>query len=547
MEDTVMLEKTSRNRVNGYLRAEGRKIVNGLGEEIILRGWGLGNWLLCEGYMWMSKSPRFDRPHRIEQVIRELTGSKYSEKFWKRFRDEYITKDDIKGMAELGYNSVRIPFDWQILMEDEEEIIWKEEGFQLLDRCIDWCEEYGLYAFLDLHGAPGGQTGANIDNCVDDVPRLFIDADKWDKGIKLWEKLALRYRDRWIVGGYDLLNEPIRPTMNGKNFDYLLSKLVEFYDEAIAAIRKVDKKHMLSIEGHHWATDTSVFYKKYDDNMVLHFHRYACMPDISAYEEYINLSKQLDLPLWLGETGENVKEWYTAMYPLAVSCDIGYNLWPWKKMARDNSPCSIGKPENWEKIIEYTEGGPHPGYQQARKILDEFLNNITYANCQHHPEVTKAVYREPGCRVRATDFEHFPGKGISYSGKRTDSNWFGYRRNTGMGIVELYNINQREKRFAFDSMWDRFALELIEGEFAEYAINNVKEGDLVSLELYCKVDSEITLKQGSSIIGQLKISKKDGLYKTEAIELLPAESSRIRVEMIGGKVIIEEICFEEKV
>lgn len=540
-----MLEKTSRNRVKGFLRAEGTKIVNELGEEIILTGWGLGNWLLCEGYMWMAKSQRFDRPHRIEQVIRELTGSEYSEKFWKRFRDEYITKEDIKAMADLGYNSVRIPFDWQILMEDEEEIIWKEEGFKLLDRCIDWCEEYGLYVFLDLHGAPGGQTGANIDNCVDDVPRLFIDADKWEKGIKLWEKLALRYRDRWIVGGYDLLNEPIRPTMNGKNFDYLLPKLAEFYDEAIAAIRKVDKKHILSIEGHHWSTDTSVFYKKYDDNMVLHFHRYACMPDISVYEEFISLSEQLDVPLWLGETGENVIEWYTAMYPLAVSCGIGYNLWPWKKMVRDNSPCAIGKPKNWEKIMAYTEGGPHPGYQESRRILDQYLDNISYSNCEHHPEVTKAVFREPSCKVRATDFEHFPGKGISYSGKRAENNLYGYRRNTGMGIVELYNTSQRERKFAFDSMWDRFALELTQGEFAEYAINRVNEGASVSLELHCEVDSEIMVKQDDRTIGKLKIAKKDGIYKTEPINLLPAESSRIGVEVVEGKVIMEVISFDE--
>lgn len=540
-----MIEQINRKRVNGYLQAKGTKIVNGQGEEIILTGWGLGNWLLCEGYMWMSyKSKRFDRPHRIEQVIRELTGSKYSEYFWKQFRENYITKEDIKAMADLGYNSVRIPFNWRIFMEDEEEIIWKEDGFTLLDRCIDWCEEYRIYAFLDLHGAPGGQTGANIDDSVDDIPRLFIDADKWDKCIKLWEKLALRYRDRWIVGGYDLLNEPIRPEANGTNFDYLLPKLGQFYEEAIAAIRRVDKKHMLSIEGHHWSTDTSVFHKRYDDNMVIHFHRYGCMPDISAYEEYLELSKRLQQPLWLGETGENVMEWFTAMYPLAVSCGIGHNLWPWKKMARTNSPCAIRKPQNWEKIIGYAEGGPHPGYQEARKILDEFLNNIKYANCEHHPEVTNAVFRTPGCRVRATDFEHFPGKGISYSGIRSENNFCRYRRNTGMKIIELYDIRQRERKFAFDSMWDRFALELMNGEFAEYAIYNVKDNATVSLELHCEGEAEIILYQENKEIGRVIVKKTNGLFATDPMNLMPADSTRIRVEVRSGKIIMETICFK---
>lgn len=96
-------------------------------------------------------------------------------------------------MAELGYNSVRIPMNYRVFMEDGPGIHWKEEGFQLVDQCLAWCEEAGIYAFLDLHGAPGGQTGSNIDDSVDDVPRLFIDQDSWDKTIALWVKLAERY------------------------------------------------------------------------------------------------------------------------------------------------------------------------------------------------------------------------------------------------------------------------------------------------------------------------------------------------------------------
>ncbi|MHB8130863.1 MAG: glycoside hydrolase family 5 protein, partial [Mobilitalea sp.] len=180
-----MNKKLSRDKVSGFLHAKGKTIVNGNDEEIILTGWGLGNWLLCEGYMWMSNgSERFDRPNRMETVIRELTGSEYADQFWMKFRENYITKEDIHQMAELGYNSVRIPFNWRIFMEAEPGYQWIEEGFALLDRCLDWCEEYKLYAFLDLHGAPGGQTGANIDDCIDNIPRLFLDSDSWEKGIK---------------------------------------------------------------------------------------------------------------------------------------------------------------------------------------------------------------------------------------------------------------------------------------------------------------------------------------------------------------------------
>ena len=63
-------EKTSRNRVCGYLSAKGTSIVNGNGEEILLIGWGLGNWFLNEGYMWNSfKNKYFDRPRRDRKSV----------------------------------------------------------------------------------------------------------------------------------------------------------------------------------------------------------------------------------------------------------------------------------------------------------------------------------------------------------------------------------------------------------------------------------------------------------------------------------------------
>lgn len=538
-----MVEKLSRDRVNGFLRAKGKTIVNGNDEEIILTGWGLGNWLLCEGYMWKAYGgQRFDRPRRIEAVIRELVGSEYANEFWKKFRDYYIAEEDIAIMAELGYNSVRIPMNWRIFLEDEPGLIWKEEGFELLDRCIDWCEKYRIYVWLDLHGAPGGQTGANIDDSVDNVPRLLIDQDSWDKGIRLWERFAERYRDRWIVAGYDLLNEPIAPGTPEKNNEHLVPKLMEFYDAAIAAIRKIDKKHMFSIEGHHWSTNTAIFQKKYDDNMVIHFHRYACMPDIAAYEKFIELSDQFDLPLWLGETGENLIGWFTAMYPLAVSLNFGYNLWPWKKLECKNSPCSVIMPEGWNEIMEYTKGGIRPSYERAQSILNQYLENIKLQNCILLPEVTKAVFRHPGCCVRATDFDELPGKGQSYSGLRMDSNDNSYRKETGMKIVEIQEA--KERRFTFDCQWDRYGLELTKNEFAVYSIFNLTEGSTVSFELFCKEGAEVTVFQGNEVLTTLMISSQEAKQRIDDIKLVPAVESSVKLLVHKGKLVLDCVDFK---
>jgi len=33
-----------------------------------------------------------------------------------------------------------------------------------MDKVIQWCKQEGLYVLLDMHCAPGGQTGDNIDD-----------------------------------------------------------------------------------------------------------------------------------------------------------------------------------------------------------------------------------------------------------------------------------------------------------------------------------------------------------------------------------------------
>jgi len=529
--------------VNGFLRASGKNIVNGNGDTILLNGWGLGNWLLCEGYMWLhGENEHFDRPRRIEDAIHELTGAEFSEYFWKEYRARYITKEDIKLMASLGYNSVRIPFNSRILLKEQPGFHWIDEGFALLDNCIDWCEECGLYVFLDMHGAPGGQTGANIDDSVLDLPSLFMNDENWSKAIAIWEKIAKRYENRWIVGGYDILNEPIRPSCPGVfDFDYLIPELVRFYDECIANIRKYDNKHMLLIEGHHWATATSIFNKRYDDNMAIHFHRYGCLPDMSSFREYLDVSENLNLPLWLGESGENKLEWFSAMYPLSADLGIGYNLWPWKKMECFNSPLSVKKPEAWEKIVGFKKSEIKPSCEEAQAILREYLDNILSENCVKNQSVTWACLRKPSCVVRGTDFDLFPGKGISFSGNFTESNDSDYRLDTGMIIKK--GRQPKDPKFTFDCSWDLLTLEMIQDEFAVYSVYDVSAGDTVSLELLCVEDSAIEISDGDNPLGMFNMKASPEVKMSESIILPQSEKVSVKIKVQKGRIQLDKVIF----
>lgn len=540
-----MKKAVNRNRVKGFLRADGRRIVNGDGEEVLLTGWGLGNWLLCEGYMWLSDgAERFDRPRRIETVLETLTGKAYADKFWKKYRSQYITESDFQMMAAMGYNSVRIPINARLFIQEGPGIRFLNEGFQLLDRALDWCETHRLYAFIDLHGAPGGQTGANIDDSFDDICRLFTDQNQFDKGVALWESIAQRYADRWIVGGYDLLNEPIRPVRfeGDPSLEAYVPRLKEFYETCIQRIRLHDRRHLITLEGTHWATKLDIFDHVYDPQMVVHFHRYACPPDRSAFQPYLDVSEKLNVPLWLGETGENTMEWLSAMIPLSSSLEIGFNMWPWKKMSCENSPCSITPPEDWQLIIDYAKGGSHPGYEKAQKILNEFLKNMLLENCYINEHIAANVFRVPGCIIAGTDFDELPGAGASYQAVRDDYPSVPYRQNTGMHLYPRFK--DRSKRFAFDGEWAQYALRLSAGEFACYSLYDVSMQSKLEIDCYAPVRAVVELYQDERPLGRFELSGMEHKQVLSGLHFSNADVCVVRIVVLEGTADIEALRTE---
>lgn len=255
-----------------FLHTSGQDIVNEMGAKVFLKGVGIGNWLLPEGYMWKFGALG-DRPRKIEKVVADLIGKEKAAHFWKTFRQNYITEADIKRIADLGFNSVRPALNSRLFLTEEENPVYIEEGFQLLDSLVAWCRKYRLYVIIDMHGAPGGQTGANIDDSPNDIPELFISLKYQDQLVDLWVKIAKKYKDEPVVAAYDLLNEPL-PVNTGAadKYKHLLEPL---YKRITAAIRNVDPRHMITLEGFNWSNDWSLFTQPFDDNVFYQFHYYC--------------------------------------------------------------------------------------------------------------------------------------------------------------------------------------------------------------------------------------------------------------------------------
>src|ERR1700733_13060012 len=109
----------------GFLKAKGKSIVNEKGETVILRGIGLGGWMLQEGYM--LKLGKVGPQYRIREKITELVGPEKTADFYNSWLANDIRKVDIDSMAAWGFNSVRLPMHYALytLPVDKEPVAGK--------------------------------------------------------------------------------------------------------------------------------------------------------------------------------------------------------------------------------------------------------------------------------------------------------------------------------------------------------------------------------------------------------------------------------------
>lgn len=489
-----MIDLYSRQRVAGFLHTDGRKMVNGSGEQILLRGWGAGNWLNPEGFLcgdenrpWSADDSaqvptRFDRARSIEASVTMLCGSDYARSFWPRWYRNHLSEGDIRAMAEYGYNSVRLPLNARAFLAEEPGYHWNADSFAMLDQVLDWCEKYRLYAILDMHTTPGGQSAIKCDDGMESVPLLFLEAESRERTIRLWEEIARRYRDRWIVGGYDLLNEPLAPA----KWYGLMPELIAFYQALIPRIRAIDKNHMLTIEGAAAATNMEIFDRNYDpacNNWCIHVHFYRLSPERRPLFRFLEASLRLNVPVWLGEGGGPAPETGTLL-AAAEAYELGWCLWCWKtstmpdgKLRRD--PVQYRLPEGWSRILRCLyDGAPRPSYAECQQIFDEMLENMKFDNCILSPEQHNYLLRRPGRMLPAAAFDFEKG---SFSGHWEFGNPYEYRTEDNMHLVTAAGCTAPRLEMPFDSTklppvkpLENLALVLEPGDYVTYTIRDIE-------------------------------------------------------------------------
>ena len=391
----------SKNNGKPFVKVKGQDIVTPNGESFLIQGINLGNWLNPEGYMFLFKDVSSYR--LIDQAFREMVGPDFTDQFWKTFKDNYITREDIAYIKQTGMNSIRLPFHYKLFTdEDYMGLKSNQDGFARVDSVIKWCKAEGLYVILDMHDAPGGQTGDNIDDSYG-YPWLFESETSKQLFSEIWKKIADRYKNEPTVLGYDLLNEPIATYFTNK--EEINKLLVPVYKRGVEAIRSVDPNHIILLGGAQWNSNFSMFDEKaIDSNMLYTCHRYWCDTLQSNLQDFIDFRNKVNLPLYMGETGENTDEWVGGFRRLMERNNMGWHFWPYKKLEKTSCMVHIKKPANWDLIVEYTQKprnnftdirSARPDQELVKKAMLELLENIKFAHCIKNQGYIKALGMKP--------------------------------------------------------------------------------------------------------------------------------------------------------
>jgi endoglucanase len=191
---------------------------------------------IAELDMYPSLADDSDLP--LRQRLEERFGAATRDELLDAFQGAWIRQQDIAWLAEQGFNVVRVPMGYRSLVTESDlapltQLTWNERAFARLTELLDWCEEHGLWAVIDLQESPGGH------NDYSGPAQLYDDPAMQALTVELWLEIVARYGDRDIVAAWSLLAEPYSaPSPEARD---------QMYDQLVQAIRATGDDHLMVI------------------------------------------------------------------------------------------------------------------------------------------------------------------------------------------------------------------------------------------------------------------------------------------------------------
>jgi len=180
---------------------------------------------------------------------------------------EHHQEKDYERVTNMNMNVIRFYLNYHIFEDDSRPYIYKDSGWDWLDKNIQWAKKYGIYLILNMHVPQGGFQSLGTGNA------LWDNVENQKRLKALWKEIARRYKNEPTIVGYDLLNEP--------NTSKSKDQWINLAKDLVKEIRSVDSNHIIIVErlnavANNWSVDEDMNFFLVDDfNVMYTFHFYS--------------------------------------------------------------------------------------------------------------------------------------------------------------------------------------------------------------------------------------------------------------------------------
>lgn len=166
----------------------------------------------------------------------------------------YPKMQDLYYYKAKGVRLIRFPFRAARVLEDLDgetlDYDQTNSDIKAMKAVVDEAERLGMWVFLDAHDYAERTINGTQHKLGDEVYTA-------EKFARMWKMIAEAFKDNKNIWGYDLQNEPKVSATN----------LVPIYQAAINAIRTVDTKAQIIVEGANWASAYEWIYGNRSDKL----------------------------------------------------------------------------------------------------------------------------------------------------------------------------------------------------------------------------------------------------------------------------------------